>query len=406
MKVLIAGSGIGGLTCALMLHERGVEVEVYEQASTVRELGVGINILPQAITELAAIGLLNRLDEVGIRTGELFYLNRFGQEIWREPRGIAAGHAAPQFSIHRGRLQSVLHEAVLARLGPDAVHVDHRLSGFTQDDCEVTARFVDRAGAERRAVAGDALIGADGIHSRVRALLMPAEGGPKWNGLTIWRGARDWPVFLDGCSMIVAGGTGGKVVLYPIGPGRTADTRLTNWAVLGRKEWPEETPVQDWSRAGRREDLDPRLAGFSLPQIDVTALVTSTDPFWEYPMSDRDPLDQWTSGRVTLLGDAAHPMYPVGSNGASQAVLDSRSLADALASHPDPTDGLAAYEAARRPATSAIVRGNRLGGPEGVIDMVDALAPDGFEDVDLVLPRAEREAIVRTRSGAAAVPPR
>ncbi len=222
MKVLVAGSGIGGLTCALMLHERGLAVEVYEQAPAIRELGVGINVLPQAIAELAGIGLLERLDEVAVRTSELFYLNRFGQEIWREQRGIAAGHAVPQFSVHRGQLQGLLLAAVRERLGPAAVHVDHRLHTFEQDEHQVTARFVDRSGAELAPVTGDVLIGADGIHSVVRRHLVPHEGAPQWNGLTIWRGARDWPLFLDGSSMIVAGGLVGKIVLYPIGPGRSS----------------------------------------------------------------------------------------------------------------------------------------------------------------------------------------
>ena len=405
MTVLIAGSGIGGLTCALMLHDRGIAAEVYEQASAIRELGVGINILPQAIAELARIGLLDRLDQVGVRTSELYYLNRFGQQVWRESRGIAAGHPVPQFSIHRGHLQGVLLEAVIARLGPGAVHVNHRLHDFQQDEKRVTARFVDRAGTELEPVTGDVLIGADGIHSIVRRRLVPGEGLPKWNGMTLWRGARDWPVFLDGRSMIVAGGLTSKVVLYPIGPGRSADTRLTNWAVVGRKERAGEpaAEAQDWSRTGRCEDVLPRLAGFALPEVEVTELIQGTPEIWEYPMSDRDPLDTWTDGRTTLLGDAAHPMYPVGSNGASQAILDARVLADALAAQADPMPALTAYEAARLPVTSEIVRGNRLGGPEGVIDAVDALAPDGFDDIDAVLPHEERAAIVRTRAGAAAV---
>jgi 2-polyprenyl-6-methoxyphenol hydroxylase-like FAD-dependent oxidoreductase len=407
MKVLIAGSGIGGLTCALMLHNRGIDVEIHEQATAIRELGVGINVLPQAIAELGRIGLLARLDEVGVRTSELWYLNRFGQEIWHESRGIAAGHAVPQFSIHRGQLQALLLDAVIARLGAGVVHVDHRLHDVEQDEHAVTARFVDRAGTEQEPATGDVLIGADGIRSYVRRRLVPGEGPPQWNGLTLWRGARDWPVFLDGRSMIVAGGRAGKVVVYPIGAGATAGTRLTNWAVMGRNGRADEslTDAQDWSRTGRWEDVAPQLDGFALPHVDLTALIKGTETFWVYPMSDRDPLETWTNRRVTLLGDAAHPMYPAGSNGASQAILDTRALADALATHDDPVQALAEYEAVRRPATSEIVRGNRLGGPEGVIDVIDALAPEGFDDIETVLPRAEREAIVRGRAGAATVLP-
>jgi 2-polyprenyl-6-methoxyphenol hydroxylase-like FAD-dependent oxidoreductase len=405
MKAIIVGGGIGGLTAALMLHQRGIAVEIYEQAEAIRELGVGINTLPQAIEELAGLGLLDRLDAIALRTNELLYLNRFGQEVWREARGLGAGHPVPQFSIHRGRLQSAIHDAVLARLGPEAVHTGCRLGAYEQTDSGVTARFFDRGGAEVAHAQGDVLVGADGIHSYVRSQMAPGEGPPRWNGLMLWRGARDWPMFLDGRSMIVAGGLEAKVVVYPIAAGESEATRLTNWAVIGRMGEPGSTPPrrEDWSRTGNWDDLAPRIAGFDLGAVDAAGLMRETDVFWEYPMCDRDPLPRWSEGRVTLLGDAAHPMYPVGSNGASQAILDARALADQLAGAASPAAALAAYEAERRPLTAAIVLGNRLGGPEGVIDAVDALAPNGFDDVDAVLSRAEREAIVKGRAGAAAV---
>ena len=403
MTVLIAGGGIGGLTAALMLHARGIRATVFEQADTIRELGVGINTLPQAIAELAELGLLPALDAVAIRTHELHYLNRHGQEVWRETRGMHAGHPVPQFSIHRGRLQAVIRDAVTDRLGAEAIRTGHRLAGWDEDAGGVTATFTDRTGATIARERGEVLVGADGIHSVVRATLFPTEGPPRWNGLMLWRGARDWPVFLDGCSMIVAGGLAGKTVAYPIAEGETPDTRLTNWAVIGRIGDAGTAPPrrEDWSRVGRWDDLAPHVSGFRIGAIDVQALMRATDPFWEYPMCDRDPLPWWSRGRVTLMGDAAHPMYPVGSNGASQAILDARALADSLAATDQPRAGLAAYEHRRLQPTGTIVQANRQGGPEGVIDAVEALAPEGFTDVDAVLPRAEREAIVRGRAGAA-----
>jgi 2-polyprenyl-6-methoxyphenol hydroxylase-like FAD-dependent oxidoreductase len=315
------------------------------------------------------------------------------------------GHPVPQFSIHRGRLQSVLRDAVIERLGDEAIHTSCRLAGLRQDEAAVTAWFFDRGDRHVATAEGDVLIGADGINSYVRGKLAPNEGPPKWNGLMLWRGARDWPVFLDGCSMIVAGGLEAKVVVYPIGAGEGPGTRLTNWAVIGRIAQSGAAPPrhQDWSRPGDWEELRPHVGGFRLPSVDAAALMRETTPFWEYPMCDRDPLPHWTQGRVTLLGDAAHPMYPVGSNGASQAILDARALADALARAEHPRAGLAAYETERLPATSAIVLANRKGGPEGVIDAVEAAAPNGFDDIDKVLPYAEREAIVRGRAGAAAL---
>jgi 5-methylphenazine-1-carboxylate 1-monooxygenase len=397
MKAIIVGGGIGGLTAALMLHARGIDCEIYEQGEQIRELGVGINTLPHAIKELAELGLLERLDDVAVRTYELFYTNRFGQEIWREPRGTDAGFDYPQFSIHRGRLQAVIYQAVRARLGESRIHTGHRLGAFAQDDSGVTGYFFDRTGAHRASARGDVLIGADGINSRVREILFPNEGAARWNGIMLWRGALDWPAFLTGRSMVVAGGMAAKCVVYPIAEGTRADRRLTNWAVAA-KIGDETTPMphkEDWSRPGRMEELQQHLALFRIPFVDVRRLIEATPEFWEYPMCDRDPLPRWSHGRVTLLGDAAHPMYPVGSNGASQAILDARALADRLVAAEHAFHALWAYEQERLPMTAQIVRMNRKGGPEGVIDAVEELAPDGFADIDGVLSYEQRLAIVR-----------
>ncbi|MGJ5038973.1 MULTISPECIES: flavin-dependent oxidoreductase [unclassified Bradyrhizobium] len=407
MKAIIVGGGIGGLTTALMLRARGIDCELFEQADAIRELGVGINTLPHAIRELAQLGLLDRLDEVAIRTYELFYLTRRGQEVWHETRGLDAGHDVPQFSIHRGRLQSVIHQAVMQRLGPEKVHTGCRLGSFTQDEGGVTAYFFDRTGAHVHTVRGDVLIGADGIHSKVRQTLFPNEGAPCWNGLMLWRGATDWPAFLTGRSMIIAGGLNAKAVIYPIAEGSSPATRLTNWAVLVRIGDANTAPPrrEDWSRLGKTDELMPHVNGFSIPQVDFAAMVRATPEFWEYPCCDRDPLPYWSSGRVTLLGDAAHPMYPVGSNGASQAILDARALADALARSEHPRQALMAYEQKRLPMTAEIVASNRRGGPEGVIDAVEQLAPQGFTDINTILNYEAREGIVRgyaSRAGFAA----
>jgi len=397
MKVIIAGGGIGGLVTALMLHARGIDCEIFEQADAIRELGVGINTLPHAIKELADLGLLERLDAVAIRTYELFYTNRFGQEIWREPRGLDAGYDIPQFSIHRGRLQAVIYQAVRARLGESRIHLNCRLGSFKEDDGGVTAYFFDRNGSHTQTARGDVLVGADGIHSVVREKLFPKEGPPIWNGAILWRGAVDWPAFLTGRSMIVAGGLTAKLVLYPIAEGSRPDRRLTNWAILGRVgDGSSPTPPkQDWSRPGRFEEMMPHLQRFRIPYVDARALIESSSEFWEYPMCDRDPLPRWSFGRVTLLGDAAHPMYPVGSNGASQAILDARCLADRLKDAEHPVHALWVYEQTRLPVTAEIVRMNRRGGPEGVIDAVEARAPDGFSNIDDVLSFEQRKAIVR-----------
>lgn len=404
MSVIIVGGGVGGLTLALMLHARGLKAQVYEQAGTIREVGVGINMLPHSVKELADLGLLGRLDAVAIRTHELIYVNRYGQEVWREKRGLDAGHPVPQFSIHRGRLQKLLYDAVIERLGPDAVITGHRLVGFVQGEGGVTAHFADsRDGSGSLTARGEVLVGADGIHSVVRRAFFPDEGPPSWQGVLMWRGAMDWPTYLDGRTMFIGGGMGGKIVLYPIAEGATPGTRLTNWVVCARiSDESSPPPGKDsWSRQGRRDEMLPFARRFTIPGFDFTALCAETPAFYEYPMCDRDPLPRWTHGRVTLLGDAAHPMYPVGSNGASQAILDARMLADLLQRAEHPVQALELYEKDRLQKTADVVRMNRKGGPEMVIDEVEKLAPAGFADINAVLSHASREAIVRGYAGRA-----
>jgi 5-methylphenazine-1-carboxylate 1-monooxygenase len=402
VKVLIAGAGLGGLTTALFLHEAGIDCEVYEQSPAIRQLGVGLNALPLAVAPLAGLGLLDRLDEVAVRTRELIYAHRLGQEIMRRPCGLDAGHDVPQLSVHRGRLQGVLLRAVHERLGQDAVRTGHRLVGFEQDADRVRAAFSDPDGRPLDHRDADLLVAADGIHSTVRSTLYPGEGPPRWNGVMMWRGATDWSPFLTGRSMIIAGGTAAKLVLYPIGSGRSPDTVLMNWAVCIRTGEPGD-PVprrEDWSRRGDPAELAPHLTRFRVPQVDLEGLVAATPVFFEYPMCDRDPLPRWNHGRVTLLGDAAHPMYPMGSNGAGQAVLDAVSLSRSLQREADPVAALEAYEAERLPATTDIVLRNRVGGPEGVIDEVERRAPDGFDRLDDVIEPAELDAIVRSYAAA------
>jgi 2-polyprenyl-6-methoxyphenol hydroxylase-like FAD-dependent oxidoreductase len=399
MKALIIGGGIGGLATALSLHAKGIDVEVFERSSEVRELGVGINTLPHAIKELAELGLLDALDAVGVRTYELIYTNRFGQEIWREPRGLDAGYDYPQFSIHRGRLQGVLHEAVRQRIGDDHIHTAHECIDVDQTDTQATARFKvrgDDAGTVEHS--GDLIIAADGIHSVVRAKFYPDEGPPAWNGIMLWRGATEWEPFLTGRSMVIAGGMDAKLVLYPI----ASDTEkpghvLMNWAVAAKLGDGSAPPPrrEDWSRQGRMEELLPFVDDvFHMDVLDPLALIRGTEEFFEYPMCDRDPIPTWTFGRITLLGDSAHPMYPVGSNGASQAVLDARYLADMLSEHSDVAAALKAYEAERQQATAEIVRTNRKGGPERVIDVVTERAPNGFDNLDDVASPEELKGIV------------
>jgi 5-methylphenazine-1-carboxylate 1-monooxygenase len=398
MRIVIVGAGIGGLSTALRLHHEGIDCEVYEQSEQARELGVGINLLPHAVKELAVVGLLDRLGEVGIRTHELMYAHRLGHEILRRPCGTNAGFTFPQISLHRGRLQGVLLRAVRERLGAGAVRTGHRLVGFEQDAEGVRARFVDRHGDALDPAHGDVLVAADGIHSTVRSILFPAEGPPRWNGVMMWRGATDWPEFGSGRSMIIAGGTAAKLVVYPIAEGQLPGTKLTNWAICVLTGQPGDPPPQrqEWSRPADPIELQRHVGRFRMPLVDHAGLVRATQERFEFPMCDRDPLPYWTQGRVTLLGDAAHPMYPMGSNGAGQAILDATSLADNLTRHTEPADALRAYQDDRLAATSEVVLRNRIGGPESVIDEVERRAPEGFSRLEDVIDAAALEAVINS----------
>lgn len=392
MRVIIVGAGISGLTLALSLHAAGIEAEIYEAAPELRPLGVGINLLPHAMRELTELGLAEAIAARGVATGALMYANRFGQEIWREPRGRAAGYGWPQYSIHRGALQMLLLEAAQARLGEDRIHLDHEAVAVEAEAGRV--EFRSRAtGTQRAPAEGDVVAGADGIHSALRARFYPQEGPPVWNRRVLWRGVTLARPYLNGRTMVMAGHQDEKFVCYPIDPMAEAGGQaLINW--IAELRFPDEAEWrrEDWNRPGRLEDVLPRFEDWRFAWLDVPAVIRGAEAIYEYPMVDRDPVDRWTFGRVTLLGDAAHPMYPIGSNGASQGILDARTLAFELATRGDVAEALAAYEQARRPATTRLVLANRGNGPEQVMQQAHERAPRGFAHIHDVLSPAELEA--------------
>jgi 2-polyprenyl-6-methoxyphenol hydroxylase-like FAD-dependent oxidoreductase len=410
VDVLIAGAGIGGLAAALALHDRGIDVRLREAVIEPRGLGVGINLLPHATAELERLGLLEAIAAQGVRTAELRYYNRHGQRIWAEPRGLAAGYPVPQVSVHRGRLQLALLEAARERLGADAVGTGLELVAFAGDGDGVAVERADRACGGRRRERATVLVAADGIHSTVRRALYPDEGPPRFSGNMLWRATSRFEPFLDGRTMFMAGHRPHKFVAYPIGAVAADGLQEINWiAELDRRD--AGLPArEDWNREGRLADFAPRFDDWRFDWLDVPALIRAAERVYEFPMVDRDPLPRWTFGRTTLLGDAAHAMYPIGSNGASQAILDARALADALAEEDDADVALARYEAARRPATAAIVHANRAHGPERVLDLAEERAPAGFASVDDVFAAGELEAIAasykRTAGFAPQAPPR
>ncbi|HVI22389.1 MAG TPA: flavin-dependent oxidoreductase, partial [Myxococcales bacterium] len=394
MEVVIVGGGIGGLTLALTLHRAGIASRVYESASQMRSIGVGINILPHAAKELISLGLSDELARASVLTEEAVFFNRFGQLIFREPLGRAAGYDWPQYSIHRGDLQSVLLEAVRKRLGADRVQAGWKCVGFEQDGRRATVRFQDATtGEELPPQQGDVVVGCDGIHSRIRKQLHPREGEPLYSGVNMWRGVTRWPPFLSGASMVRAGWLStGKMVIYPIKNRIDEEGRqLVNW--VAEVETPRHV-TRDWNRRGELRDFLPAFADWHFSWLDVPAFLQAADSILEFPMVDQDPLPFWTEGRVTLLGDAAHPMVPRGSNGAGQAILDARVLAEELVRQKEPEAALAVYEDQRLPATANVVRMNRQNPPDAILREVYVRSGDKpFARIEDVISKEELQQI-------------
>ena len=392
--VLIIGAGIGGLTLGLMAHRRGIPVRIFEAAPEIRPIGVGISILPHASKELTELGLQAELERVAVVAKESCFFNRFGQFVYKEPVGTYAGYPWPQFQIHRGDLQQVLYEAFIAEAGADRVVTGHRCVRIEQDEQGATATFAAGGPEGREArVTGAAIVGADGIHSFVRRELHPNDGGPIYSGVNMWRGVTRWKPYLTGQSYMRAGWlTHGKMVIYPIrnnidGEGR----QLINW--VAEVETPDHER-QDWNTQGRLEDFIGYFADWHFDFLDVPAMIRAADVILEYPMVDKDPLDRWSFGRITLLGDAAHPMYPRGSNGAGQAILDARALADSLAADKDTEAALKAYEDLRLAATAEVVRTNRTTPPDAILREVYLRSGDKpFDRIEDVIDPAELAAI-------------
>jgi 2-polyprenyl-6-methoxyphenol hydroxylase-like FAD-dependent oxidoreductase len=387
--VLIIGGGIGGLTLALALHDAGIACRVFEAVPEIKPIGVGINILPHATKELARLGLEPALAALAVETREAAFYNRFGQHIYTEPLGRFAGYPWPQFSIHRGDLQQLLLEAVRERIGEERVHLGWKCAGVAQDDAGVAARFATVAGAPLAEQRGDVAIACDGINSVVRKQLYPDELPPRYSGVTMWRGVTRMAPVLSGATFVRAGWMNpGKLVMYPIRNDIDASGRqLMNW--LAEIETPQRSP-RDWTRSGVLEDFVAPYADWHWDWLDVPALFRDAELILEYPMVDQDPLARWTFGRITLLGDAAHPMVPRGSNGAGQAILDARVLADELRADPDPLVALERYDRIRVPLAANVVLTNRINPPDAILRLVYERTGDRpFGTIDEVASQAE-----------------
>jgi 5-methylphenazine-1-carboxylate 1-monooxygenase len=400
MQVIVIGGGIGGLTLALSLHQAGIAVRVYESVRDPAPLGVGINLQPGAVRELIELGLGDVLARTGIATQQLSYFNKHGQLIWAEPRGLQAGYKWPQYSIHRGELQMLLLRAVRGRMGQSSFRSGLRLTTFEQDRNRVTATFTGSESGTVLSDAADILVGADGIHSTVRRHLHPAEGSPRFARQVLWRGAVDAEPFLGGRTMVIVGHFHQRAIAYPIGVGSRAGSLLTNF--ICQASVPTDAPPrEDWNRRVPRETVLTAFGQWRFSWLDIPALIECASDIYEFPLVDRDPVPAWTFGRVTLLGDAAHPMQPIGSQAGSQAIIDARVLTAALLRAPNPLEAMDQYERQRRPVMSDITLRNRRFGPEVALQLVEERAPNGFERIDDVISQQELETISTSFSTAA-----
>ena len=403
MHVLIAGAGIGGLTTALSLEKAGIEVTVFESARAIEPLGVGINILPHAARELIALGLQDDLDRIAIRTRSMKYYSRRGKLVISVPCGEYAGYLWPQYSLHRGELQSLLLETFQRRAGADRVVTGHQIASFRQDIDSVTATFTDPSSKQPVAeVTGDLLIGADGLHSATRKILHPDEGAAVYAGMVCFRGAVRGKPYLDGESMIICGDNRLRLVSYPIsGTLQMNGQSLINW-IAAVPFVTDKRQEEDWGKLTRPDNLIELYRDWEFDWLDVPGIISATEQIFEFPIYDRDPLQQWTFDRVSLLGDAAHPLIPVSSSGAVHAIIDGRALAHALATQGDPVAGLKAYEADRLPKANRVVLASRENGPDEVLEMVRNECPEDADDIHDYVGKERLQSVIddfRQRSG-------
>jgi 2-polyprenyl-6-methoxyphenol hydroxylase-like FAD-dependent oxidoreductase len=399
--VLIAGAGIGGLSLALTLHEIGVPCRVLEAVGALKPLGVGINLQPNAVRELYEMRFAPAdLDEIGVQTQEWALVGLNGKDVYSEPRGLKAGYRWPQYSVHRGGLQMLLYRALIARLGADAVSTGLRITGYRNHSSGVIA-LAQAANGERREIEGSLLIGADGLHSAVRAQMHPKQPPIQWGGAIMWRGVTRGAPIRTGASFVGLGTHRQRVVFYPISRPDAAGLAAINWIAEITVDNAGGWQNGDWNKKVRHDVFVHHFERWTHDWIDIPAMLRGTDDVWEYPMIDRDPVPTWVSGRVALLGDAAHVMYPTGSNGGSQAIIDARVLGAAMLAHGVTPAALQDYDAKLCKDVSALVLRNRGAGPFGLLNLLDERCGGVFDDIDAVIPLAERDAFMRAYRTAA-----
>lgn len=389
MTVLIAGGGIAGLALGLTCHQIGVPFKIFEAVREIKPLGVGINLQPTAVRELFDLGLEAELPKIGVKTRDYGMYSKTGQLVWVEPRGTWAGYNWPQYSVDRGELHMMLYRTLLARAGAECVETGWSVEGFENTAVGAALHLVDRDG-ERKIAQGSLVVGADGIHSAIRKQMQPDQGEPNWAGHVLWRGTTQAKPFKSGSSMVMIGNEVKRFVSYPISEADPETGLATiNW-IAELKFVPGEAGERgNWNRTANLADFLPQLSTMEVDWIDIPALITGAEKVYEYPMVDRDPIDTWTVGNVTLMGDAAHAAYPVGSNGAGSAIIDARELGAAFLAHGVTADALQAYESKMLPTASKVVLMNRTAGPDSILGTVEERCGGVFDDIEDVIPKAE-----------------
>lgn len=389
MTVLIAGGGIAGLALGMTCHQIGVPFKVFEAVREIKPLGVGINLQPTAVRELFDLGLEDQLPTIGVKTRDYSMHSKKGSQVWSEPRGTWAGYKWPQYSVHRGALHMMLYHALIERAGEGCVETGWSVERFENTETGAALHLKHRDGTtkiEQGAVA----VGADGIHSTIRQQMQPNQGEPRWAGHVLWRGTTQAKPFKSGASMVMIGNTDLRFVTYPISEADPETGLATiNWISELKLNPDGGFNKEDWSRTANLDDFLPQLSTLEADWIDIPALITGAETVYEYPMVDRDPIDTWTDGNVTLMGDAAHAAYPVGSNGAGSAIIDARQLGAAFLAHGVNANALLAYEAKMLPPTSKVVLMNRGSGPDSILGTVEDRCGGDFDDIEDVIPKAE-----------------
>jgi 5-methylphenazine-1-carboxylate 1-monooxygenase len=406
MTVIVAGGGIAGMAAALTCHQIGVPVKVFESVRELRPLGVGINLQPNAVRELYDLGLDAALPTIGIESREWALVAPNGRDVYAEPRGRLAGYRWPQFSVHRGQLQMLLYHTALDRLGPDAIVTGARVTGYRNIADGVVALVEHRDGSHSEE-AGTVLLGADGLRSAIRAQMHPGEGAPQWGGSIMWRGTTPGPPIRSGASFTLIGTMNHRFIHYPISaPDPSTGLQTQNWIAeltYDPAGWPQDLmgSTADWNQRVNIEKFLEHFEAWQFDWLDVPMLIRGADAVFEYPSVDRDPVDHWVDGRAVLLGDAAHVMYPTGSNGASQAIVDARVLGARFLDHGVTPEALSAFEAELLEPMSALVLRNRGAGPIAILGMVEERCGGVFDNIDEVLPPAEVDAFMASYKAAA-----